>query len=219
MLTSIGDVLRLAYARGYISTRDGNISLQKTGSDILYITPSGARKTIIHPENIIKRYWSTHENIRLKTYSRNARNASNEKPSGELFMHELLQKNMTVTKAVVHIHCTHIVAAMLAGFELDKLVSKFPELGRYTSVAPNVPSLPPVSQSLAVSTYKSMTDQVHLSDNEVNWLLKPVYDIVGQAGHGVTAIGMNPWEAWEHCERLNHICEIVLNSGIKPHEL
>ena len=54
MLTAMGDVMREAYKRGWITTRDGNISVKKTGSDILYITPSGWRKTIIHPEHIIK---------------------------------------------------------------------------------------------------------------------------------------------------------------------
>ena len=39
------------------------------------------------------------------------------------------------------------------------------------------------------------------------------YDIVGQANHGVCAIGPNPWDAYEHIERLEHICEIVLKSG------
>ena len=44
------------------------------------------------------------------------------------------------------------------------------------------------------------------------------YDIVGQAAHGVCAIGANPWDAYEHIERLEHICEIVLKSGVKPYE-
>ena len=42
------------------------------------------------------------------------------------------------------------------------------------------------------------------------------YDIVGQANHGVCSIGPNPWDAFEHIERLEHICEIVLKSGKKP---
>jgi len=32
----------------------------------------------------------------------------------------------------------------------------------------------------------------------------------------VCAIGPNPWDAYEHIERLEHICEIVLRSGVKP---
>ena len=40
--------------------------------------------------------------------------------------------------------------------------------------------------------------------------------IVGQANHGVCAVGLNPWDAYEHIERLEHICEIALRSGRKP---
>lgn len=54
MLTSMGDVMREAYRRGWITTRDGNISVRK--NDKFYITPSGVRKNIIHPEHILKFY-------------------------------------------------------------------------------------------------------------------------------------------------------------------
>ena len=39
---------------------------------------------------------------------------------------------------------------------------------------------------------------------------KIAYDIVGQECHGVTAIAANPWDAFEHIERVEHICKIVL---------
>jgi L-fuculose-phosphate aldolase len=39
------------------------------------------------------------------------------------------------------------------------------------------------------------------------------YDIVGIKGHGVVAIDVTPWRAYEHIERLEHICKIVLASG------
>ena len=54
MLTAMGDVMRRAYDKGWITTRDGNISLCRRNSKILYITPSGWRKTILHPEHIMK---------------------------------------------------------------------------------------------------------------------------------------------------------------------
>jgi L-fuculose-phosphate aldolase len=43
-----------------------------------------------------------------------------------------------------------------------------------------------------------------------------MFDIVGQDRHGVCAVARDPWSAYEHVERLNHICEIVLASGVKP---
>jgi hypothetical protein len=58
MLTAIGDVLRECYARGWITTRDGNISLRMSLegqiSPHMHITPKGVRKNTIHPEHIIK---------------------------------------------------------------------------------------------------------------------------------------------------------------------
>jgi len=54
MLTAIGDVMRRVYERGWITTRDGNISMRKHERKYLYITPSGWRKTIVHPEHIVR---------------------------------------------------------------------------------------------------------------------------------------------------------------------
>ena len=47
MLTAIGDVMRRVYERGWITTRDGNISMRKREEKYLYITLSGWRKTIL----------------------------------------------------------------------------------------------------------------------------------------------------------------------------
>lgn len=228
MLTAIGDVMREFYRRGWISTRDGNISLQKSGSRNLYITPSGTRKTIIHPEHIVKLQW---DDERETTFS------TGKNPSGELRMHELLQRTALKTRAVVHAHPTHVVAAMFAGFNLQRLVNYFPELSRYTKVGPVIPNCRAISQTLAELTYIGFTHQQDkledwsdsafritesfqlFAGDEIDWHLSPKVDIVGQINHGVTAVGDNPWDAFEHIERLNHICEMVLLSGVRPSEL
>ena len=82
MLTAIGDVMRRCYEKGWITTRDGNISLRRKNSNILYITPSGWRKTIIHPEHIVKCRLNEHKELIVP---------NNVKPSGELHMHYLIQ--------------------------------------------------------------------------------------------------------------------------------
>ena len=197
MITAMGDVMRRAYERGWITTRDGNISLRRKGSDIFYVTPSGWRKTIIHPEHMIK--------IKL-TPSGVSILDKHAKPSGELEMHSKLQRFHRKTRAVVHLHPTNIIAAMYAGWDLRALAMQFPEVSRYTRVGPTVPVLPVTSSELATATFDAMTGQ---GTNRV------VYDIVGQANHGVCAVGPNPWDAYEHIERLEHICEIVLKSGKK----
>jgi len=197
MLTAIGDVMRRAYDKGWITTRDGNISLRRKDSDTLYITPSGWRKTIIHPEHVVRLKMG--EDCELTIPDGAA-------PSGELEMHRLLQIENTATRAVVHLHPTHIVAAMFAGWDLQRLAISFPEVSRYTRVGPSVPVLPATSKDLAEATYNAMTD---LMGNRI-------YDVVGQSAHGVCAVAKDPWAAYEHIERLDHICEIVLKSGVRP---
>jgi len=202
MITAIGDVVREAYKRNWITTRDGNISIRKGKN--FYITPSGWRKNIICPELIIKAQIEQDLSLTWPYARSNAQN----KLSGELEMHRLLQTtdwNKSSARAVVHLHPTHIVAAMYRGFNLQKLAKDFPEVFRYTKVGPNVEKLPATSEALANATLNAMT-----SNNKL------IYTIVGQANHGVCSIGDNPWDAFEHIERLDHICQIVLKSGVSP---
>jgi len=203
MITAMGDVMRRAYKKGWITTRDGNISLCRKNSNIMHITPSGWRKTIIHPEHMIKCRINPN-NAEEPIYIINDLSA---KPSGELHMHYYLQRDYKKTRSVVHLHPTNIIAAMYAGWDLQLLAAEFPEVSRYTKVGPSVPVLPVTSHELAIQTFNAMS---------VNGSNNIIYDIVGQANHGVCAIGPNPWDAYEHIERLEHICEIALRSGMKP---
>lgn len=197
MLTSMGDVMREAHKRGWITTRDGNISLRR--DDKFYITPSGVRKYLIHPEHIVKYYMDAGGELLERNEG---------KPSGELEMHRLLQSiDFSGCRAVVHLHPTYIISAIHKGFDLQKLSLDFPEVSRYTKVGPNVPKLPATSEELADATFQAMSD----IDGE-----QLIYDIVGQANHGVASIGKSPWDAFEHIERLEHICQIVLASGVNP---
>ena len=102
MITAIGDVLRRCYERGWITTRDGNCSVRRARSPYIYITPSGWRKTIVHPEHMVK----------IKLVEGQLEIPEGTKPSGELHMHYLLVKDYPKTRAVVHVHPTHVVAAM-----------------------------------------------------------------------------------------------------------
>ena len=199
MLTAMGDVMRKAYENGWITTRDGNVSLCRKNSKILYITPSGWRKSIIHPEHIIKAK-ITPEGCDIVSKNPEV------KPSGELEMHLKLQRYHKGCRSVVHLHPTNIIAAMYAGWDLQSLSAEFPEVSRYTKVGPTVPVLPVTSHELAEATFCAMTE----SNSNIVF-----YDIVGQKNHGVCSIGKNPWDAYEHIERLEHICEIVLKSGVR----
>ena len=129
-------------------------------------------------------------------------------PSGELPLHFGLQKMMGQhsddVRVVVHLHPTYCIAAMHAGIDLSTISKAFPELNRYTKVAPNVGDVPPISQELADRCHENL--QLDIDGNIA-------YDIVGIKGHGVVAIDTSPWRAFEHIERLEHICQIVLASN------
>lgn len=215
MLTSMGDLMREAHRRNWITTRDGNISVRRKNS--FYITPSGGRKAIIQPEHIIKAKV-------LKDGSLDWIDRIGGKPSGELEMHRLLQTTECFSgcRSVVHLHPTYTIAAMHAGWNLEELAAQFPEVSRYTRVGRNVRVLPVTSDILADETFQAMTEEsfrdVYLGHGNVDqeYTTKIAYDIVGQASHGVTAIAKSPWDAFEHIERLEHICQIVLASGVSP---
>ena len=200
MLTAMGDVMREAFKRGWITTRDGNISLVRGRKETLYITPSGWRKTIIHPEHIVK----------IQIIEGKLLLDSSQNPSGELEMHWLLHKDYLKTRAIVHLHPTYTIAAMLRGFNLQNLSNHFPELSRYTRVGETVPTLPVISKELALATHEKL---------KCGSMGELKYDIVGQKGHGVCSVSRDPWSAFEHIERLEHICQVVLASNVHPEEI
>jgi L-fuculose-phosphate aldolase len=214
MLETICDTLVEAYRRNWITSRDGNVSIRHHDRDHFYITPSGVRKQTLQPDQFKKIQigkWNTGiEDIMAYNWQELEYTdiSKNLQPSGEIPLHFGLQKEMgqhsNEVRVVVHLHPTYCVAAMHRGIELGSLANDFPELSRYTKVAPNVGDVKPISQELA--------DQCHYRlelDDHGNI----AYDIVGIKGHGVVAIDTSPWRAFEHIERLEHICQIVLTSG------
>ena len=214
MLETCCDILVDAYKRNWITSRDGNISIRHHDRDHFYITPSGVRKQTLQPDQFKKirlidsisatppflaKYWQEEYYTDI---------SANLTPSGEIPLHFGLQKEMgqhsNDVRVVVHVHPTYCIAAMHAGIDLSTISNAFPELNRYTRVAANVGDVAPISQALA--------DQCHYQlklDDRGNI----AYDIVGIKGHGVVAIDTSPWRAYEHIERLEHICKIVLASG------
>jgi L-fuculose-phosphate aldolase len=200
MLTAIGDVMRRCYERGWITTRDGNCSLRRGDDDRLYITPSGFRKTIIHPEHVVRLRFGADGQLEIPDGAR---------PSGELHMHYLLQRDARKTRAVLHVHPTHVVAALYRGFDLQAMAWEFPEIFRYTRVGPSVSAIPAITRELGQATAAAFEAR----DGELDC------DIVGQDQHGTCSVAADPWSAYEHVERLDHVCEIVLASGVSPSEL
>ena len=211
MLETICEIFQEAYRRNWITARDGNASIGWNDRDHFYITPSGVRKQNLQPEmfkrmRIIERISAVppfiYESCEIENYTDIS---GGLKPSGELPLHLALQrKKNTDVRVVLHMHPTYTVAAMYQGINLQKLVQEFPELGRYTSVGSTVPNVPPISQALADATVPAL-------ELESNGAVRN--HIVGIDRHGVVAVDTSPWRAFEHIERLEHICKIVLASG------
>jgi L-fuculose-phosphate aldolase len=211
MLETISELFGEAYRRNWITARDGNASIRWADRDHFYVTPSGVRKQTLQPEMFkkIKLVESLSATPPFITHSHMVLDytdiSHNLKPSGELPMHLALQRKIdTEVRVVLHLHPTYTVAAMHAGINLPDLLAEFPELSRYTTVAPNVPLIPPVSQELADACIQNI--EVDTNTGKVG------HNIVGMDRHGVIAVDTSPWRAFEHIERIEHICKIVLSS-------
>jgi len=208
MLETCCDILVDAYKRNWITSRDGNISIRHHDRDHFYITPSGVRKQTLQPDQFKKIKILENGPISLWREEYYTDISANLKPSGEMPLHFGLQRRMgqhnNEVRVVVHVHPTYCIAAMHAGIDLSTISNALPELNRYTRVAPNVGDVAPISQELADRCHESL--QLDKDGNIA-------YDIVGIKGHGVVAIDTSPWRAYEHIERLEHICKIVLASG------
>src|SRR5574343_774910 len=132
-------VMRRAYEQGWISTRDGNVSVAMTDRRGFLVSASGVIKHALVPTQFV--FVAADQPPAPDAYPR---------PSGELELHRRLQvhfasRNLTV----LHLHPTHIVAALYAGHRLAELSAGFPEVTRYTRVGPDVPALPATSDELA----------------------------------------------------------------------
>lgn len=198
MLETISEIFVEAYKRNWITARDGNASIRWHDRDHFYVTPSGIRKQTLQPEMFKKSDLSGN----ILEYTPISKEL---KPSGEFPMHLALQQKITTeVRVVLHLHPTYTVAAMYRGIDLQNLLNEFPELSRYTSVAPTVPLIPPITQELADACVKNVGLDPATG--------KLQYNIVGMDRHGVVAVDTSPWRAFEHIERLEHICKIVLSS-------
>jgi ribulose-5-phosphate 4-epimerase/fuculose-1-phosphate aldolase len=217
MLETICDIMIDAYKRNWITSRDGNVSIRHHGRDHFYVTPSGVRKQTLQPDQFKKikilnvPQAPTPMLIRpvmLSSWEEEPYTdiSANLKPSGELPMHFGLQTKIdTEVRVIMHFHPTYTTAAMYAGIDLPSLLDEFPELSRYTTVGPTVPMLPPITQDLADACIENIG--FNADTGEIK------YNIIGMDRHGVVAVDTSPWRAYEHIERLEHICKIVLASG------
>ncbi len=216
MLDSLCDVLRESYKKGWISTRDGNGSVRYTSREYFQVTPSGEKKWKLDAEDCIKLKWDAFlesgKEILPKASLCNGIEVLGEtrgkKPTGEYLLHAYLQrKTCDQNRVVLHVHPTYIISAMYKGIDLRKISEEFPEINRYTRVGPVLGNIAPISVDLAVQSVRAL---------ELDEKGNIQYDIIGLDRHGIVSVAADPWSAFEHVERLEHICQIVLASGKTP---
>jgi len=201
MLETIGEIFKEGYRRGWVTTRDGNASLRYNAVDHFHISPKGVRKQTLQPD-MFKKIGIGEDGWYEMPYTKIS---SNLEPSGEIPTHWGLQRKInTEVRVVLHMHPTYITAAMYRGIDLQSLVDEFPELSRYTTVGPTVPMIPPITQELADACIENFGVA---NDGSLK------YNIIGMDRHGAIAVDTSPWRVFEHMERLEHICKIVLSSG------
>ena len=206
MLETCCDLMVEAYERGMMTSRDGNVSLRYADQKYWYLSPTNVRKHTLQPDQFKKLSLELGENQTPVTLPYTDISAQ-LRPSGEYPVHYLLQKNIPNgwdTRVVMHVHSTYTVAAMHAGIRLEHLRDQFPEIARYSRVAPSTPDVPPISWELAQDCADALKLDPHTGETK--------FDIVGVKGHGVFAVDKTPWRAYEHIERLDHIAKIVLAS-------
>ncbi|CEP66015.1 Class II aldolase/adducin N-terminal [Moorella glycerini] len=105
----ICEVGRRIYAKGFVASNDGNISV-RIGENEVLTTPTGVSKGFMTPDMIIK--------VDLE----GRKIAGNLKPSSEIKMHLDVYKHRPDVRAVVHAHPPVATAFAVAGIPLDKPV-------------------------------------------------------------------------------------------------
>lgn len=212
MLETICEVFQESYRRGWITSRDGNASVRYHDQKYFYITPAGVRKQNMQPEMFKKLEWTT-KTMAVPPFLQESWSEAPHtdisrglKPSAELPLHMQLQNNLdTTVRVVLHLHPTYTIAADRAGINLNRISQEFPELCLHTRVGPPVGVVKEKSTELADATTWALG--LDHDTGKVN------FDIVTVSHHGVVAVSTSPWRAFEHIERLEHICKIVLVSG------
>ncbi|MDF2557634.1 MAG: putative 5-methylthioribose kinase [Bacillales bacterium] len=107
--TAIVEIGKRMYAKNYVVSNDGNISI-KVGENALWITPSGVSKGYMTPEMLIKT--DLDGNVLL----------GSSRPSSEIKMHLRVYKENPEVLAVTHAHPPIATSFAVAGIPLDSAI-------------------------------------------------------------------------------------------------
>ncbi len=139
---AVAEVMKLAYMRGLVQVKGGNVSFVDRLRGLVYITPSGVPKYSLKPGDIAV---VTMDGVRVKGT-----------PSIEYLMHLSIYKAVEEANAIVHAHPPYTLAAVEAGLKLDLEVLMEASLKIKCYVI--IPQLKPGSQELALTVARTLRD-------------------------------------------------------------
>lgn len=174
------DVCKLMHQRGYIASRDGNVSV-RIGDRRLLVTPSGSRKGFMKPEDMV-----------VCELDGTPVRGETGKPSSELMMHTAIYAECPDVRAVVHAHPPAAIAHTVAGVSLAAplMPEVFCELGEILTIPYTTPTTGEVPDALRVPM-----------KNHVAVIMER---------HGSITTGATLWQAYDRLEVLEHAAKISL---------
>ncbi len=177
----IVEVGRRLYARGYVASNDGNISVRLDASRLL-MTPAGVSKGFMTPDMMVVTDFD----------GRVVGDAGGRRPSTEIQMHLVAYRERPDVQAVVHAHPPLATGFAVAGVALDRAV-----LAEVVTTLGSIPiaeyGTPSTSElPAAVAKYVKAHDGMLL------------------ANHGALALGKDLFSAYYKMETIEHAANITL---------
>lgn len=174
---AIVETCRRMHARRYLVASDGNVSL-RLGPERLLVTPSGARKGFMQPEQLL-----------ITDMEGRALPGQAGRPSSELPMHLAIYRARPELGAVVHAHPPLAIAHTLAEAPLGALLPEaFCMLGEVAVIPYTTPGTDALPQAIAEPARR-----------HVAMIL---------ARHGTVTVGRDLDEAYDRLEVLEHTATI-----------
>jgi L-fuculose-phosphate aldolase len=177
----IVEVGRRLWARGFVASNDGNISV-RIGQDRLLMTPASVSKGFMTPEMMVV---TDLDGVVVEA-------APGRKPSSEAMMHLAAYRQRPDIGAVVHAHPPTATGFAVAGIPLDRAV--------LAEVVTTLGSIP-------IAEYA--TPSTRALAETVGSLLK-AHDGVLLANHGAIALGKDLFSAYYKMETIEHFATISL---------
>ena len=177
----IVEIGRRLWARGYVASNDGNISV-RLGPDRLLMTPASVSKGFMTAEMMVI----------TDLDGKVIQAAPGRKPSSEALMHLVAYRQRPDIKAVVHAHPPTATGFAVAGIPLDRAV--------LAEVVTTLGSIP-------IAEYGTPSTR-ELADT-VAPLLR-AHDGVLLANHGAIALGADLFSAYYKMETIEHFATISL---------